>query len=160
MDERNTILILKQLSNSLDQYGREEMKHQDLTPSQSFILNYLLSQKGRELYATNIHMELGISKAAVSSLLKALRRNGYLRMESDPEDDRRKQITLSEKAYEVEKRIRESLKERQACLCRNISEQNLDMLETCLKRMIANIKPEIQGGIKHVKNVAEADRRI
>ena len=43
MYESNIIWLLKQLNISLDQYGREEMKSEDITPSQGWVLNYLFS---------------------------------------------------------------------------------------------------------------------
>lgn len=152
MCESNIILLIKQLNISLDLYGREEMKHEDITPSQSFLLNYLLSRKIRELYATDIHGELGFSKATISSLLKALKQKGYLILEADPEDDRRKRIVLTEKAYKMEKRIEKAVKGQQLSLCREIPGRDLKTLELCLRQMLSNIRPEMQGGMKHDKN--------
>ena len=67
MYESNIIWLLKQLNISLDQYGREEMKSEDITPSQGWVLNYLFSCGEQATYATDIHAECGISMAAISS---------------------------------------------------------------------------------------------
>ena len=55
-------------------------------------------------------------------------------------DDRRKQIILTEKAFETEKQIEQSLAEQHNRLCRNIPKQNLEISETVLLSMISNIK--------------------
>ena len=45
--EDNIVLLLKQLNLFLEQYRREQMKNLDISPSQSLVLDYLLSRKGR-----------------------------------------------------------------------------------------------------------------
>ena len=47
--------------------------------------------------------------ASVSSALKTLRQNGYLTLRDDPQDDRKKQIVLTEKAFSVEQAIQRGL---------------------------------------------------
>ena len=39
--DQNIILLLKQLNLSLEQYGRNQMKNLDISPSQSLVLEYL-----------------------------------------------------------------------------------------------------------------------
>lgn len=140
--ENTIILLLKQLNLCLEQYGREHMKNLDISPSQSLALDYLFSQKGHAVYATELHEKFGISKSAISATLKGLKQKGYLKMAINPEDDRKKQIILTSKAYEIKKQIDAGLLEQQARLCRQISEQHLKILESALQIMIHNIKQE------------------
>lgn len=142
MENDNILWLIKQLNISLDQYGKEDMKSADITRSQSFFLSHLLSKNSRSLYATSLHVESGISKAAISSTLKALKQNGYIIMEADPEDDRKKQIILTEKAYEEERQIQAHLDRQQACLCEGISQHDLRILKNSLNKMISNLKSE------------------
>lgn len=142
MERDNILWLIKQLGISLDQYGKDAMKDADITQSQSLVLSHLLSQNSRCLYATHLHVESGISKAAISSTLKALKKNGYLIMEADPGDDRKKQIILTEKAYEAERLVRHHLEIQEACLCQGISEHDLNILKDSLCTMISNIKSE------------------
>ena len=139
---RNIVLLLKQLNLFLEQYRREQMKNLDISPSQSLVLDYLLSRKGRTVYATELHEKFGISKAAISATLKSLRQKGYVKMVVNPKDDRKKQIILMSKAYKIEQYIDASLMEQQAYLCREIPKQHLEILESGLNTMIRNMKRE------------------
>lgn len=140
MDEIRIGCLLKQIKAALDQYGKENMEELDITPSQCFMINYLLSVETSDLCATDIYENLGISRAAVSVLLKSLREKEYLTMEGDCQDDRRKKIFLTKKAHEMSRQIEKSLKKREECLCRGISEEELEQLEKILLRMIFNLK--------------------
>ena len=140
--ENNIIFLLKQLNLSLDQYRKERMKNMDISPSESLALDYLLSQKSHTLYATELHEKFGISKSTISTTLKGLKRKGYLKTVVNPQDDRKKQIILTDKAYEMEQRINAGLWEQQEYLCREISQQQMEILKTGLNIMLQNIKPE------------------
>ena len=157
MDESNILWLLKQLDISLDHYGREKIENGELTQSQFFMLNYLIAQEEHQYHATDIHLNIGISKAAISSNLKSLKQKGYLRLVAAPGDDRKKQIVLSQKAYSAAGMMKASLKKHQTCLCHGISQQNLKILEDSLNIMIANIKRETTRGKIYDKNALPAD---
>lgn len=144
MEGYQIIWLLKQLHIAMEQHGRESLGGYDMTPAQSLMLDYLLTRKGGVPYATDLHIESGISKSAISSTLKGLRKKGYLEMTIDPVDDRKKQIVLTDKARQAEQQIEASLQKRQACLCQEIPEQNLKILEESLRHMLANMKQENQ----------------
>ena len=140
--EINIALLLKQLFLSLEQYARKQMKDFNISPSQGLALNYLFSQKDRTVYATDLHAQFGISKSAVSSTLKGLKKKGYLQMISTPEDDRKKQITLTAKAYAIKKQMDTSFVQLQNRLCQGISPENLEKLENELTIMLQNMRQQ------------------
>ena len=142
MYESNIIWLLKQLNISLDQYGREEMKSEDITPSQGWVLNYLFSCGERATYATDIHAECGISRAAISSMLKGLKKGGYIEMRAVSGDDRKKRITLTAKAYRARETIESVLKRQMERLCSGLSGEELELFTYTLNRMISNIKTD------------------
>ncbi len=139
----NTIIEQLKLLNHLMEYGRKDVvKGEQLTQSQCYILRYLFMKGEKELCATDIHMVLGISKASISTLLKGLKQEGYLTMISDPEDDRKKQIRLTKKAYEMEERIDYGFAQMQEMMLKGISQNDRMVLERCLKQMSKNLKEE------------------
>ncbi|WP_270812442.1 MarR family winged helix-turn-helix transcriptional regulator [Hungatella effluvii] len=142
MYESNIIWLLKQLNISLDQYGREEMKDEDITPSQGWVLNYLFSCGEQAKYATDIHAESGISRAAISSILKGLKKGGYIEMRAVSGDDRKKGITLTAKAYRARETIESVLKRQMERLCSGLSGEELELFTYTLNRMISNIKTD------------------
>lgn len=133
---------LKQLHLSLEQYGKFQMKEMDISPTQGAVLQYLLSQKNRTAYAVDLHAALGLSKSTISSTLRVLKQKGYVMMTENPADDRKKQIILTEKAFDMEKTIEASLQEQQDRLCKEIPPQRLKRLEDDLAIMLENIKNE------------------
>lgn len=142
--QRNFVWTLKQLHILLEQYGKRQMQGMDLTPTQSILLHYLLAHKGQEICGVDLHTTLKISKSSVSSTLKALKQKGYVSLREDPLDDRKKQIVLTEKAYNAEQLIQSSLLRQQKYLCEGIPTQRLQYLEEDLEQMLCNLKKEIE----------------
>ncbi|MDO4326253.1 MAG: MarR family transcriptional regulator [bacterium] len=140
MEEIRMNCLLKQIKAALEQYERSNPQEMDMTIGQCIMLNYLLNQDSRDLYATDIHVIFGISKATVSTILKSLKKKGYLLMEEDMQDDRRKRLVLTEKAYEMQQNVEEALRKRGEDMCRGISRQELEMTEQVLCRMLLNLR--------------------
>ncbi len=131
---------LKQIYIAMEQCGKIQMQHMDLTPAQAALLYYLLTHRDQENYGIQLHATLGISKSSISSTLKALRQKGYLCVKENPSDDRKKQIVLTQKAYDAEESIRDGMIAQQKLLCSKIPEQRLWQLEEDLKQMLLNLK--------------------
>ena len=127
--KKNLMWTLKQLQFSLEQGGKQHLQEMGLSPTQGVVLHYLLTHRQQDIYGVDLHAELGISKSSVSSALKTLRQNGYLTLRDDPQDDRKKQIVLTEKAFSVEQAIQRGLELQQKQLCRGIPEEHLAWLE-------------------------------
>ena len=138
----NIVLLLKKLNLALEQCGREHMKRLDISPSQGLALSYLFSREGYVTYSTQLHKQFGISKPAISSTLKGLKKKGYLEMVVNEEDDRKKQIVLTPKAYAIKKQIDLGLSQQQTRLCQGISQQRLKLLEKDLTTMLCNMNRE------------------
>ncbi len=151
MIEDDIIWELKQLDIFLEQCRRRKLEVDDITPTQGYMLRYLLQRKGDELYATDIHGVFGISKASISAVLKKLKEKGYLEMSADEKDDRKKKIILTQKAYLAECRIQEIIRQENARLCRGMTKQELEALDRGLKIMLVNMKQE--------KEILEDSRR-
>ena len=145
--QKNLMWTLKQLHLSLEQYGKIQLQDMDLSPTQGILLHYLLTHKGQDIYGVDLHTTLGISKSSVSYTLKALKQKGYLRMKENPLDDRKKQIVLTEKAYNAEQLIHTSLLAQQKRLCQEIPKQRLEWLEEDLDQMLSNLKKETEAAI-------------
>lgn len=107
-----------------------------------WILNYLFSCGERATYATDIHAECGISRAAISSMLKGLKKGGYIEMRAVSGDDRKKRITLTAKAYSARETIGSVLKRQMERLCSGLSGEELELFTYTLNRMISNIKTD------------------
>ena len=142
--QQNVMWTLKQLYLALEQQGKLRLKNIDLSPTQGVVLHYLLTHKEQDIYGVDLHTILGISKSSISSTLKALKQKGYLKMKVNPLDDRKKQIVLTDKAYNAQQLIDSGLIEQERILCKEIPEQRLEFLEKDLDKMLCNLKSEIE----------------
>ena len=142
---------LKQLHISLEQYGRLQMKEMELSPTQGIVLQYLLSAVQEPIYAVDLHETLGVSKSAISATLTALREKGYVQLEGNPEDDRKKRIVLTEKADGIRKILGEALRKREESICRGIPAESVESTRKCLLLMRANMKKECGRRTTHGK---------
>lgn len=142
--QQNVMWTLKQLYLALEQQGKLRLKNIDLSPTQGVVLHYLLTHKEQDIYGVDLHTILGISKSSISSTLKALKQKGYLKMKVNPLDDRKKQIVLTDKAYNAQQLIDSGLIEQEKILCKEIPEQRLEFLEKDLDKMLCNLKSEIE----------------
>lgn len=142
MEEKNIVWLLKQLNLLVEQYAREHMRVRNITLAQWYMLNFLLLEDGNEIFATDIHLKFGISKASVSTVLKGMKQQGYLEMVGDPRDDRRKKLILTEKAYSVREEVREDIRKQEESLCRGLSEEQREQLREYLGIMTVNLKSE------------------
>lgn len=159
--KQNLLCTFKQLQLALEQYGKVQLKELDLSTTQGMVLYYLLTQKGRRLCAVDLHTALGLSKSAVSSTLKGLRQKGYLDVEVDPADDRKKRIVLTAKARQVEAALDAGLERQQRELCADIPDQHKAWLEDDLRTICRTIqnKMRLEENI-HVENTFGAGKGV
>ena len=120
------------------------MQQLNLTPTQAILLHYLLTHHEQGNYGIDLCVNLGVSKATISSTLKTLKRNGYLYMKENPTDDRKKQIVLTQKAYDAQPQIEAELRAQRDLLCQSIPEQRRRWLEEDLEQMVSNLEKKTE----------------
>lgn len=138
-DERDILWLLKETGLALARRDRELLRIGDLTPAENNLMGYFLSHEDRTFCATDLHLTFGISKPAISAILKSLKRKGYLQSEILPQDERKRCIQLTDKARGVREQIKAALDERQISLCRGITDRELENLRQTLKKLIVNM---------------------
>ena len=136
--DENVMQLLKQLHLRIDSYVNSMTVSYGLTGAQCHILGYLLAHQDKEIYSSEIHAKLYLSRAAVSGLLKKLRNKGLLVFEMEPSDDRLKRIILTDQAMELEERMARSFTYVEDFLYRDFSDEEKEQMETLLKKMLAN----------------------
>lgn len=141
MGKRTIGCQLRQLNTALILYGKESMEGLGVTPAQGMLLDYLLLKKQEEYYMTDICTELNLAKATVSVMVKGLRNYGYLNITADPEDERKRKIVLSKKAFQVQEELEKRLEDSGERMFRGITEEEWKNLEKTLDKMIINLKP-------------------
>lgn len=137
------MLLIRQMEVSLEQLGKMHLNALDISPAQSFALEYLLTHQNETVYSTDLHEQFGFSKASISAALKELKNKGYLEMVTNPSDTRKKRLLLTPRAYEIEQEINAILVRQQDTICRGISPAQQQRMEKGLNTMLCNIKQEL-----------------
>lgn len=138
--EDNILRRIKKLSLLIPVKIDQIFMENDLTAAQSEVLMFLLSEEaGQEMFSGDLHMELGISKAAVSMQLKKLRQKGYIILQTSSGDDRLKHIRLTEKAWQMKQELDEKMKAFMKGIYRGFSEEDYEQLSQLTDRMLENL---------------------
>lgn len=145
--ERNSgfriLWLIREVEISMRRYGNRRLRQEgNISFMQKLILEYLVSRGEKKVCASDIRAELDIPKASLSDNLKALCRKGYLKMETSPEDERRKWIALTDRIAENRQYMEQSLEEDQTRICRGISDDDQRILERALGKMLENLREE------------------
>lgn len=145
--ERNSgfriLWLIREVEISMRRYGNRRLRQEgNISFMQKLILEYLAARGEKKVCASDIRAELDIPKASLSDNLKALCRKGYLKMETSPEDERRKWIALTDRIDENERYMEQSLEEDQTRICRGISDDDQRILERALGKMLENLREE------------------
>ena len=137
--EANVLFLVGRLNQMLEQQGRTQIaKKYGLTATQILVLSRLQRQ-GKGVCATDLHQQLGMSKAALSAAIRDLSGSGYLQVTSFPGDCRRKEIHPTAKAMSLHRQIQKELVglERQACC--GLSNDQVELVRQSLDKMMQNL---------------------
>lgn len=130
------------LESELDRRSRTSGPAMGPTAAQCNILGYLYTHKEQTVCSSDLCIKLGISRAAISSTLKRMRREGYLEFQNVPEDDRQKQIVLTSKGTDQETKMEKCFKEVQSIMYIGFSDEEKTTLENLLQKIYSNLKQE------------------
>lgn len=144
----DVVTLLKRLNIFLQICGSRQVGDGDVTLSQLLLLELLLeTDPGRPLFSKDLGKRTGISRSTVSSMLKRMKKNGYLELVADEEDNRRKQIVLTPKAYQAQQEAASVMQELNQCLCRGLSEQEQACVRSALQTMLQNLQNECERSV-------------
>lgn len=111
-----------------------------LAPTQMKIIEYILSNKGKDIFQKDLEEVLNISRATISGILQTMEKKELIKRVSDSIDTRTKKIILNNKAEKMF----------------NIHKKKLDLLETVIKKDITEDEIEFFCTIiNHMKNNVE-----
>ncbi len=162
MEDCYLMWYFKKLSALMQRRGREHMMESGITLNirQSYVLDYLFAHRDQHICATDMHEQVGISKASISGVLKSLKQEGLVRYEENPLDDRKKWIVVTQKALDIKQQIDKGVAEEQRCMCQGIPPEQLQTVKECLEIMIKNLKTETARRNQHDKDIIKAGKTI
>lgn len=144
VQKNHVVALLRQIGSSLP--GDAEKRPDEISElslAQIYLLGELfqLERTGRKsLSLSTLSRENGFSKATVCATLKKLRKGGFVRMQTDDADNRRKEISLTQEAWQLEPYITQYISALDHTLCAGISLKDLKTMEQSLQVILQNTK--------------------
>lgn len=113
----------------------------DLTASQTFTLIYLFraQEKGKVINQRVIEKDMDISNPTVTGILNRLEHKGLIERTVSACDARIKNITLTEKALELDKILKRKFGENERQLVSCLSEEEVNALGIMLEKILADM---------------------
>lgn len=111
----------------------------DITAAQGRVLMYIANCPDKEIFAADLHKRLCISKPSVSALIKKLRKSGHICCTGCENDERYKNLAVTEKGRKVALLISQHMKNTEHEAFINFTEDELTELMRLQKKLLNNI---------------------
>ncbi len=140
MRERKTIgFLFKQINTVYEKEFNNRLKRLGITSSQCEVLDFLLQSSKDEVNQRDIERALNLKNPTVTGLLKRLDEKGFILSVPSGKDRRCKNIYLTEKAYDIQKRMEMERKKLDKMLALGMTKKETDALYKMLNRVLYNI---------------------
>ena len=140
MRERTTIgFLIKQINNVYEKDFNQILKSIGITSSQCEVLDYLFHSSEEEITQRDIEKHLNLKNPTVTGLLKRLDEKGFILVVPSTTDKRCKNIFLTEKAYDIQKKMEAGRKKSDRALTRGMNKKEIRALEKALEKVLYNI---------------------
>lgn len=138
-DRKALVLDNRRIGIQMELLMGQAMAEKGLSAAQGHILLFILSHAQEGTSLTEIHQEFGYSMASLSSILKRLRKHGYVRVEPCLEDNRRKLLYPTEQAEELKKFLVRTLTDTCDRAYQGFSQAELTQLGQLQKKLMRNL---------------------
>ena len=140
MRERTTIgFLVKQINNIYEKDFNRMLKSIGITSSQCAVLYYLFHSSKEEITQRDIERHLSLRNPTVTGLLKRLDEKGFILSVPSTTDKRCKNIYLTEKAYDIQKKMEASRKKSDRQLTMGMTQKEVQALKKALEKVLYNI---------------------
>ncbi len=140
MQERMPIgFAFKQINNVYEKELSSRLRKLGITASQCAVLDYLFVSSKDEVTQRDIEKALSLKNPTVTGLLKRLDEKGFILIVPSNKDKRCKNIYLTEKAYDIRRRMEADRKKLDKLLTLGMNKREVAALEKMLSRVLYNI---------------------
>lgn len=136
---------IKRISNAIDRQRTRDLEDLDLTSSQGMVLGYLVRHQEQSISPGELGTLFGMSHPTVTGILQRLEAKDFVRFEKDPEDRRRKRITVTERAMDCHARILKRFADTEECLAAGMSAAQREELLALLDQIVENMQADCPG---------------
>ncbi len=130
---------VKQINNVYEKELNEKLKTLGITSSQCAVLDYLFHTNKDEVNQCDVERALSLKNPTVTGILKRLDEKGFLFCVPSTTDKRKKNIYLTEKAYDIQRRMEADRKKLEKELTRGMTKKEITALKRGLEKLLYNI---------------------
>ena len=140
MQERTTIgFMFKQINNVYEKEFNNRLRTLGITSSQCEVLDYLFSSGKEEVTQRDIEKALNLRNPTVTGILKRLDERGFILSIPSNKDRRCMNFYLTEKAYDIRKRMEMDRKKIDKMLTLGMNKKERAALKRMLEKVLYNI---------------------
>lgn len=141
MQERKSIgTLVKCVTNEYEKNFNKVTKKLGLTASQCEVLYFLYDSNEEYVNQKDIEVHLSLSNPTVTGLLKRLDEKGYVLVVPNSTDKRKKNVHLTEKFIEMERKIAASKLKIERELLRGMKKNEVEAMKRYLEKILHNIE--------------------
>lgn len=131
--------LIKQVNNVYEKDFNKMLKSIGITSSQCEVLDYLFHTSKEAVTQRDIERHLNLRNPTVTGLLKRLDEKGFILSVQSNMDRRCKNIFLTEKAYDIQRKMEASRKKSDRQLTMGMSKKEVQTLKKALEKVLYNI---------------------
>lgn len=137
---------LRMAHNAIDKYFNSSWKSTglELTRMQCATLHYLQDHEGEDVFQKDLELVFSITGATATNILKVMEKEGLIIREPMSTDARLKKLILTEKGICLNKRAYANLVYLEQGMIKNITEEEVQILEKLLDKVTQNIVDMIE----------------
>lgn len=130
---------IKQINNVFEKDLNEKLKGIGITSSQCAVLDFLFHTSIEEISQRDVEKHLSLKNPTVTGLLKRLDEKGFILCVPNASDKRKNTIFLTEKAYDIQRRMEADRKKMDKVLTRGMTKKEVESLNRYLGKIMDNI---------------------
>lgn len=144
MNEKSISIEIKKIDSLIVRkiISYNKNSNYQLTPVQIVIIKYLVKNKNNIVYQKDIEKKLGLRKSTISGILSTMIKNGIITRTESTIDLRSKEIKLTDKGIELDKKMKKKAIEFENLLKSNIDPKDLDIFYKVTNQIQKNLKGE------------------
>ena len=137
--EQSIGFVVKQINTVFEKDLNIRLKRLGITSSQCAVLDYLFHNNKEEVKQRDVEKNLNLKNPTVTGILKRLDEKGFILCVPNATDKRKKNIYLTEKAYDIQRKMEADRRKLDRELTRGMTKKEVAALRKGLEKLLYNI---------------------
>lgn len=139
MKHNITGFYIKRISDYIEADANRALEQYGITYSQARVLTFLLRSQDKTIIQKDIEDYLELKHPTVIGILQRMEAKGLIVSEVDQQDKRQKIITLTDSAFELERKITDHVEDAEQRMAEGLTKEELDTIKQLLYKVYKNI---------------------